>query len=153
VTIICAVVAVGLMVHQGRVVAADASADSRQSRETDAQVLDLLQQHPSLLLLHADSFPSEHWWRPFHTPVVRLQAIQLGMNNHNPNVQRFISHSYRESLLHAICTDPSILVIAERGRLDPVTTFMKEHYGTHVEWNEVYAGSFRVWRCSSAGRN
>jgi hypothetical protein len=146
----CAAAAIVLMVHQVRQVAADAIADSRQSRETDAQVLDLLQLHPSLLVLHADSFPSEHWWRPFHTPPVQLQALQLGMNNHNPYVQRFIDRRYRESLLHAICADPSVVIIAERGRLDPVTSFMKEHYATDVEWKQVYAGSFRAWHCSPA---
>jgi len=43
------------------------------------------------------------------------------------------------------------LVIAERDRLEPVTTFLSEHYGTEVEWNETYAGSFRAWRCSAKG--
>jgi hypothetical protein len=150
-TALCAAVAVTLAAQQARIVASNAIAEKRQSRETDAQVLELLQQRPSLLLLHSDSFPSEYWWRPFHSPPVRLPAIQLGMNNHNPYVQRFITRSYPEPLLHAICTQPSILVIAERDRLEPVTTFMREHYGTEVEWNETYAGSFRVWRCSAKG--
>jgi hypothetical protein len=147
-TTLCAAAAVGLLVQEVRAVVSEAVADRRQSRETDAQVLDLLQQGPSLLLLHADSFPSEHWWRPFHTPPVALSAIQLGMNNHNPYVQRFIAHSYREPLLHAVCTDPSILVVAEPGRLEPVTVFMRERYGVDVDWRAVYQGSFRVWRCS-----
>ena len=69
----------------------------------------------------------------------------------NPYVQRFLTRSYPQSLLRAICTDPSILVVGERGRLDPVTTFMHEHHGIEVEWTEVYAGSFRVWRCAPKG--
>ena len=108
----------------------------------------LLNLHPSLLILHSDSFPSEHRWRPFHTPSVQLTAIQLGLNNHNPSVDRFLMR-YDPSLLSAIGADSAILVISERRRLDPVTTFMREHYHVAVEWNEVYQGSFRAWHCST----
>ena len=145
---LCAALIIALFAHAAVSTAVGAVADSRQSKEIDAQVLELLQQRPSLLLLHADSFPSEYWWRPFHTPPVRLPAIQLGLNNHNPEVQRFVQRAYHGSLLRAVCTDPSIIVVAERGRLDPVTTFMKEYYGTGVTWIPVYDGSFRAWRCS-----
>jgi hypothetical protein len=110
-----------------------------------------MQLRPSLLLLHGDSFPSEFWWRPFHTPPLSLPAIQLGLNNRNPYVQRFVAHSYRDSLLRGICSDPSIIVVAEHGRLDAVTAFLKEQYGADVQWSEVYSGSFRAWRCSLAG--
>src|SRR5262249_19184190 len=106
---------------------------------------------PSLLVLHADSFPSEYWWRPFHTPPVQLPTIQLGLNNHHPYVQRFVQQAYGGSLLHAMCSDPSIIVVAERGRLDPVTVFMKEHYDTDVTWIPAFDGSFRAWRCSPNG--
>jgi len=147
-TTLCAAAAVVLLVREVRAVGTEALANSRQSKETDAQVLDVLHQQPSLLLLHADSFPSEYWWRPFHTPPVALNAIQLGMNNHNPYVQRFIAHAEREQLLHAICTDPTILVVAEAGRLEPVTVFLRERYSMNVDWAAVYQGSFRVWRCS-----
>jgi len=47
-----------------------------------------------------------------------------------------------------MCTDPSIIVVAERGRLAPVTLFMREHYDTEVTWIPVYDGSFRAWRCA-----
>ena len=113
----------------------------------------MLQLHPSLLVLHADSFPSEFWWRPFHTPAVRLRAIQLGTENHNPYMQRFLIRSYPPSLLRAICTDGSILVVSEYDRLAPLTTYMREHFGTQVTWTSAYDGSFRAWRCSPAGAN
>ena len=145
---LCAALTIGLFVHGAVSTAVGAVADRRQSKEIDAQVLELLQQRPSLLLLHADSFPSEYWWRPFHTPPVPLPAIQLGLNNHNPEVQRFLQRAYHGSLLRAVCIDPSIIVVAERGRLDPVTVFMKEHYDTDVTWIPAYDGSFRAWRCS-----
>jgi len=125
-----------------------AMADAQQSREVE-QVADLLQLPPSLLVVHRYSFPSEFWWRPFHTPAVKLPAIQLGTNNHNPSVEDFVERTYHDSLLHVICTDPAVLVVAEEGRLEPVTNYMAEHYETHVTWTEVYAGSFRVWRCVS----
>jgi hypothetical protein len=145
---LCAMLMIGLFVRGTVSTAAGAVADSRQSRDIDAQVLELLQQRPSLLLLHSDSFPSEYWWRPFHTPPVQLPAIQLGLNNHNPEVQRFVQRVYHGSLLRAVCSDPSIIVVAEHGRLDPVTTFMKENYATDVTWIPVYDGSFRAWRCA-----
>lgn len=147
---LCMAGAGGLLAYEVQTVVAAALADERQSKETDTQVLELLGQHPSLLLLHSDSFPSEHWWRPFHTPPVSLPAIQLGLNNHNPYVLRFIERTYGESLLLASCTHPSIIVVAEPGRLEPVTLFMREHYDLNVNWDLVYEGSFRAWRCSPA---
>jgi hypothetical protein len=146
---IVAAIALMLAGVEARTMIHGAMADAQQSREVDAQVADLLQLHPSLLVLHRDSFPSEFWWRPFHTPAVKLPAIQLGTNNHNPSVEDFAERTYHDSLLHVICTDPSVLVVAEEGRLEPVTNYMAEHYETHVTWTEVYAGSFRVWRCVS----
>lgn len=147
----CGGIAMALAIQQGWLVAQDARADRRQSNEVDAQVAEVLQLHPSLLVLHSDSFPSEFWWRPFHTPPVRLAALQLGLNNHNPYVQRFAAGSSGASLLLAICTDPSILVVSDAGRLDPVTVYMREHHATMVDWQQVYSGSFRVWRCSAKG--
>lgn len=151
VTACCAAIALGLAIQQTWLVGQDARADRRQSKEVDAQVAEVLQLHPSLLVLHADSFPSEFWWRPFHTPPTRLATLQLGLNNHNPYVQNFVARSRGSSLLRAICTDPSILVVSEPSRLEPVTAYMREHYGTRVDWQLVYSGSFRVWRCSPAG--
>ncbi len=137
-----------LVAYEAQLVARHAVADDEQSDAVERQVADLLQLQPSLLVLHADSFPFEHWWRPFRTPPVRLHSIQLGTTNHNPYLQAFLSTSYSQGLLRAICTDPSILVVGERDRLDTVATFVREHYGLHVTWTEAYAGSFRAWRCT-----
>src|SRR5204863_6397717 len=81
ITTFCSVLAVAGVLYQGQVVASTAIADNRQSKEIDAQVLELMRLHPSLVLLHGDSFPSEYWWRPFHTPPLSFPAIQLGLNN------------------------------------------------------------------------
>ncbi len=131
----------------------DAAANSNQATEMDAQVSELLQLQPSLLVLHGDSFPSEFWWRPFHTPASRLRVIELGNENHHPYIQRFLAASYRPSLLHAICADPSILVVSEYDRLAPVTSYMREHFETQVIWKNVYQGSFGAWRCLHADQN
>jgi hypothetical protein len=150
-TVSAATIAAILLAGEARTIGSTALARSRQSNEVDLQVSELLQLHPSLLVLHSDSFPSEFWWRPFHTPAIRLRAIQLGTENHNPYMERFLTRSYRTSLLHAICTDHSILVVGEYDRFEPVTTYMREHFDTVVEWNKAYDGSFRAWRCSPAG--
>ena len=147
-TMLAATIAVILVVGEARSVYSTAVARNRQSREVDAQVTEVLELHPSLLVLHSDSFPSEFWWRPFHTPAVRLRAIQLGTENHNPYMERFLTRSYQPSLLHAICTDQSILVVGELDRFEPVTAYMREHFDTVVEWTKAYDGSFRAWRCS-----
>jgi len=146
--IIGGAVLMGLVIGQAFLAGADAAANARQANDVDAQVADLLQLHPSMLVLHGDSFPSEFWWRPFHTPTVGLRAVALGNENHNPYLQRFLAASYRPSLLYAICTDPSILVVGDYDRLAPVTSYMREHFGSHVTWTNVYQGSFGAWRCS-----
>lgn len=143
-----AILLLSLVAYEARLVARQATADNEQSAAVERQIADLLQLQPSLLVLHADSFPFEHWWRPFRTPPVKLHSIQLGTTNHNPYLQAFLSISYSQGLLRAICTDPSILVVAERDRLDSVATFVREHYGMNVTWTEAYAGSFRAWRCT-----
>src|SRR5262249_6725348 len=46
-----------------------------------------------------------------------------------------------------LCTDPSILIVADRDPLDLVATYMNEHFDTAVTWTQVYDGSFPAWRC------
>ena len=123
----------------------------RHSQEVEGEVEELRSLMPSLLVFHADSFPREYWWRPFHRPPVELQAIALGRNNQNPLMQRFLTETSRQPLPRAICTDPSILLVAEEGRLDFATTYLREHFNMVVAWNQVYDGSFDVWRCSVPG--
>ncbi|MEQ1908686.1 MAG: hypothetical protein ABMA15_07675 [Vicinamibacterales bacterium] len=142
------IVLVALLARSGWVVATETIGDVLHANAIDRQVAEVLALRPSLLVLHADAFPSEHWWRPFHTPPVTLAAIQLGQYQHNPLIDDYLSRSGRQPLLRAICTDRSILVVSEEGRLQPATTFIREHYGIEVEWTEVFAGSFRVWRCT-----
>jgi len=133
-----------------------ASDEHRHSQQVDGEVQAMVQRlAPSLIVLHADSFPSEHWWRPFHRTPIDLPAIALGWNNQNPLLQTFLSVSGRQPLLRAMCTDPSILVVAEEGRLDFVTIYLREHFNESVIWSRMMEGSFSfpVWRCSPARRS
>ena len=124
-----------------------AEAEYRHSQQVTNEVMALERLSPSLLVLHADTFPREHWWRPFRHPRIELPTIALGWNNQNPLLQRFLSSSGREPLLNAICSDPAIFVIADEGRLDFVTTYLQEHYAANVKWTDVFGGSFHAWRC------
>jgi hypothetical protein len=137
----------GLAALGGRAAQARALAEHEHATAVDRQVEDVLKLAPSMLVLHSDAFPSESWWRPFHHPTVILPVVQLGLNNQNPQLQRFLSSSGRQPLLRALCADPSILVVTERGRLDTVGLYWRESLHRDVAWTEVYSGSFRVWRC------
>lgn len=130
---------------------ASAAAEYRHSQQVDREVGRLQALEPSLVVLHSDTFPSEHWWRPFRQPPVELRAVSLGWNNQSPALQRFLTHSGRQPLLRALCDDPSLLIVGEEDRLEFVTTYLREHFGRAAEWSDVFAGSFRAWRCVNAG--
>jgi hypothetical protein len=128
-----------------------AAAEYRHSQQVDRDVERLQALSPSLLVLHSDTFPSEHWWRPFRRPPIALTAVSLGWNNQSPSLQRFLSQSGRQPLLEALCLDPSVLIVAEEDRLEFVTRYLEEHFGASAEWTDVFAGSFRAWRCVKGG--
>jgi hypothetical protein len=140
-------VVVAVLTAQIGATVTSAEAEYKHSQQVTNEVMALERLSPSLLVLHADTFPREHWWRPFQHPRIALPAIALGWNNQNPLLQRFLSSSGREPLLKAICSDPGIFVIAEEGRLDFVTTYLQERYDTNVRWTDVFDGSFHAWRC------
>ena len=138
-----------VLAYEGRAVAAALAADRRHSLQVDGEVERFLRLKPSLVVRHSDTFPAEHWWRPFHQPAVPMTTIALGRrNNQSPQLRRFLSDTARQPLVSALCEDPSILVVAEAGRLEAVTTYFREHEDASVSWEEVYAGSFRAWRCT-----
>ena len=139
-----------LAVASGEVIASvsAAAAEYRHSQQVDREVERLQALSPSLVVLHSDTFPSEHWWRPFRRPPIALPAVFLGWNNQGPQLQRFLSSSGRQPLLRALCADPSLLIVGEEDRLEFVTTYLKEHAGVSAEWTDVHAGSFRAWRCA-----
>ncbi len=145
--------AVVLAVASAEVTAAvsGAAAERRHSQQVDRDVERLQALSPSLVVLHSDTFPSEHWWRPFRRPPIALPAVSLGWNNQGPSLQRFLSASRRQPLLRTLCVDPSILIVAEEDRLEFVTVYLKEHFGASAEWRDVLVGSFRAWRCVEGG--
>lgn len=146
-------VALTMAAQETRMIAAAATADRRHTEQVQEEVAALRRLAPSLLILHSDAFPSEHWWRPFRAPAVDLEAIQLGMNDQNPLLQSYLTATGRQPLLRAVCADPSLLVIAEPNRLEFVTTYLREHFDIAARWTEAYSGSFRAWRCQPDSRH
>jgi hypothetical protein len=120
-----------------------------RSQELDVEIAQLQRLSPSLVIFYGSRFPREFWWRPFHSPPADIPVVALGWNNQNPQLHRFLSATGREPLLRALCTDPSILIVADRDPLDLVTTYMDEHFNTTVTWTQVYDGSFPLWRCAA----
>jgi hypothetical protein len=123
-----------------------AARDRLHTAQVEQEVLELDRLSPSIIVMHADAFPAEHWWRPFVQPRVRLAAIPL-VGGNNPLLQHFLTVTGRQPLFRAICDDPSILVVSEEDRLDLLTTYLREHFKRTIEWTQVYGGSFRAWRC------
>jgi hypothetical protein len=129
--------------------AREAGGHLAQSQRIEEDVSALNQLRPNLVIFYGSRFPREYWWRPFHHSPVALPAVALGWNNQNPQLQRFLADTGHQPLLRALCTDPSIFIVADRDPLDLVTTYMHEHFNTAVQWTQVYDGSFPAWRCSA----
>jgi hypothetical protein len=144
------VVVLALGVYQARAVFAAMAANHRHSLQVDAEGAALAALQPSLVVIHRDRFPEEHWLRPFHTPSVRLLTIRLGRNNQNPQLLSFFRASGLSTFPWAICDDPSVFVVSEAGRLDVLTTDLQERAGRTVIWKPVFKGSFTAWQCLPA---
>jgi hypothetical protein len=136
---------VTLFTHQTRAILEAAERDHRHTAQVEQEVHELLRLSPSLIVMQADAFPAEHWWRPFVQPPVALQAISLATIN--PFLQEFLTKTGRQPVFRAICEDPSILVISEEDRLNLITMYFREHFNRKIAWTKVYSGSFRAWRC------
>lgn len=136
--------------YQAQSVSAAMAANHRHSLQVDTEVAALAALQPALVVIHRDSFPEEHWQRPFHRPASRLVAIRLGRNNQNPQLLSFLRTEDLSTFPSAICDHPSILVISEPGRLEVLQTHLQERAGRAVTWMPVYSGSFRAWRCVAA---
>jgi len=144
------VMVLALGVYQAQAVFAAMAANHRHSLQVDAEGAALAALQPSLVVIHRDRFPEEHWLRPFHTPRVRLLTIRLGRNNQNPQLLSFFRASGLSTFPWAICDDPSVFVVSESGRLDPLTTDLQERAGRTVIWKPVFKGSFTAWQCLPA---
>jgi len=129
--------------------AREAGSRLNRSQAVEGEVAQLRRLSPSLVIFYGSRFPREYWWRPFHHPPVELPAVALGWNNQNPQLHHYLSATGRQPLLRALCTDPSIFVVADKDPLTLVTTYMHEHFNTAVQWTQVYDGSFPAWRCSA----
>jgi hypothetical protein len=141
------VVVLALGGYQAQSVVAGMAANHRHSLQVDAEGAALAALQPSLVVIHRDRFPEEHWVRPFHRPGVRLLTIRLGRNNQNPQLLSFFQASGLSTFPWAICDDPSVLVVSESGRLDVLSTDLQERAGRTVTWKPVFKGSFTAWQC------
>ena len=142
-------VLLSLLTPELRATTAEAADQHLRSIELSAsEVTAVAQLSPSLVIFHSATFPRERLWQPFHPAPAALPAVALGWNNQNPQIQRYLTESGRQPLLRALCSDPSILLVADEERLEFVSTYAREHLGTTVEWTQVYKGSFPVWRCT-----
>ncbi len=144
---IAAVALIVLFAQQAGAAVQQARAEIDHARSMEEQVQAMLRLNPSIVVLHGDAFPMEHWWRPFHEPPVRFPMIRLGGNNGNPRQREFLKTTGRSRLLVSICEDPSIFVVAEAGTIEMVPVYMAEHAGRSVAVEPVFEASFTAWRC------
>jgi hypothetical protein len=133
------------LTSETRTILTAAARDHSHTAQVEREVQELLRLSPTLIVMQADAFPSEHWWRPFVRPNVKVPAITLATIN--PLLQDFLTTTKRQPIFKAICEDPSIVIVSEKDRLDLVTTYFKEHFNRTIDWTPVYSGSFRAWRC------
>ena len=138
-------VILSVLTYETRATVDAAARDHRHTAQVEREVQELMRLSPALVVLQADAFPSEHWWRPFVRPQMKVPAIALATIN--PLLQDFLTKTGRQPIFKAICDDPSILIVSEKDRLDLVTTYFKEHFNRTVGWTQVYSGSFRAWQC------
>ena len=142
------VVVAGVLLQQVVAATGQARDDIDHARShLEPQVAEVLSLRPSMLVLHGGAFPSELWWRPFHRPPISFPYIRLGGNNGNPLLDHYLRRTGRHQLLQVICTDPSVVLIADPPYLDAATRYMLEHAHRKVTWENVFDGSFRAWRC------
>ncbi|MBM3817900.1 MAG: hypothetical protein FJW14_02610 [Acidimicrobiia bacterium] len=144
---VAAAAIVALFAQQGWAAVQQARAEINHARSVEEQVQAMLRLKPSVVVLHGDAFPMEHWWRPFHEPPVRFSMIRLGGNNGNPRLRHFLNRTGRSRLLVSVCDDPSIFVVAEAGTIEMVPQYMLEHADRRVTVEPVFEGSFTAWRC------
>ena len=144
------VLVVALCGYQSLTIVRGMQANHRHSLQVDAEGQALAALKPSLVVIHTDTFPEEHWQRPFHRPDVRLLMIRLGRNNQNPQLQSFLRASGLSEFPSSICDQPSVVIISEQGRLEVVTEEMQQRFDRAVAWNPFYMASFRVWQCLPA---
>ena len=144
---IAAAAIVGVFAQQGWAAVQQASAELDHARSMEEQVQAMPRLNPSLVVLHGDAFPMEHWWRPFHQPPELFAMIRLGGNHGNPRLRYFLERTGHSRLLVSICDDPSIFVVAEAGTSEMVPRYMAEHAGRSVTVEPVFEGSFTAWRC------
>jgi hypothetical protein len=144
------IVSLALLVVVSRNTIFTLRADAADAQQTDIETTGLAAWNPSVIVAHADSFPSEYWWRPFHRPAIALPIIGI---SHRPEMHRYLRTAGRERFLQSLCTHPRTLIITEPDRLEIVSAYLSEHYGWVVEWERVITTTeddprFDVYSCA-----
>ena len=144
------IVSLALLVVVSRNTILTLRADAADAEQTDIETTALAAWHPSVIVAHADSFPSAFWWRPFHRPEIPLPIIGI---SHRPDTHRYLRTTGRERFLQSLCTHPRTLIITEPDRLEIVSAYLSEHEGWVVEWERVITTTeddprFDVYRCA-----
>ena len=91
-------------------VAPAVAAGLRHTQQVDSEVARLRDLRPSLIVRHADTFPAEFWWRPFHRPPFDLPSVALGwtsagdiatrLGRRGPGVSHHLALLLAEGLVH-----------------------------------------------------
>ena len=76
--------------------------------------------------------------------------IKLHVNNQDPRLQHFLRATGRSHLIRSICSDSSVLLIANADDLKIPSRYLAEHEGIEATWSQVFDGTFRAWRCSAS---
>jgi hypothetical protein len=102
----------------------------------------------TMFVLHANSFPYEDFWTPLHTEKTPFDFVGLGASARTPPVQDFLSGTGRTDLPWSLCTDPAMVIITEPYITSWLTTFVQEHRGVAVQFDQTFKGKrITAWKC------
>jgi hypothetical protein len=102
----------------------------------------------TMFVLHANSFPYEDFWTPLHTEKAPFDFVGLGASARTPPVQDFLARTGRTDLPWSLCTDPEMVIIAAPYLTSWLTTFVQEHRGVTVQFEETFKGKrISAWKC------
>jgi hypothetical protein len=139
---ICVTVTALLPLHKESNGRREAAATARRD------VAGLRQTGATLFVLHANAFPYEDYWRPLHSDRASFDFVGLGASARTPPVQDFLRTTGRTDLAWSLCSDPSVLLIASEHLPPMLTTFVAEHRGVSVRFEEVFHGQrVTAWKC------
>lgn len=113
-----------------------------------ADVEGLRRSGAATFVLHANSFPYEDFWTPLHTEKAPFDFVGLGASARTPPVQDFLARTGRTDLPWSLCNDPTMVIITAPYMVPMLTTFVDEHHGVKVQFEESFQGKrISAWKC------